>query len=50
MIANSYVPAVWSRSAGSMNIITQLRVGATVDTIRTRRNELPETYSVQTIP
>jgi hypothetical protein len=33
-----------------MNIITQLRVGATVDTIRTRRNELPETYSVQTIP
>jgi hypothetical protein len=50
MIANSYVPAVWSRKDASMSIITQLRVGATVDTIRTRRNELAEAYSVQTIP
>lgn len=50
MIANSFVPAVWSRSAGTMNIVTQVRVGDRVDTIRSRRNELPETYSVQTIP
>jgi hypothetical protein len=50
MIANSFVPAVWSRKDGNMNIITQLRVGDRVDTIRTRRNELAETYTTTTIP
>jgi len=50
MIANSYLPAVWSRKDASMNIITQLRVGDRVDTIRTRRNELAETYVTRTIP
>jgi hypothetical protein len=49
-IANSFVPAVWSRKDGNMNIITAIRVGDRVDTIRSRRNELPETYVTATIP
>ncbi len=49
-IANSYVPAVWSRKDANMNLITQVRVGDRVDTIRTRRNELAEVYTTLTIP
>jgi len=50
MIGNAFVPAVWSRKDASMNIITGLRVGDRVDTIRSRRNELPESYVTTTIP
>lgn len=38
-------PALWSRKYGTVKAWDQLRVGRTVDTIRRRRNELPEIYS-----
>jgi len=49
MLAGNLVPVIWSRSTGQFQTINQIRVGNKVDTIRSRRNELPETYSLATL-
>jgi hypothetical protein len=36
--------AIWSRTALSSALVTQLRVGDVVDTQRRRRDAVPETY------
>lgn len=38
-------PALWSRTRGTVIPWDSIRVGGTVDTIRRRRNELPEVYT-----
>lgn len=38
--------SIWSRKDGTLVAVNQIRVGNKVDTMRSRRNELPETYSV----
>lgn len=38
-------PALWSRTYGTVVEWDTIRVGSKVDTIRRRRNELPEAYS-----
>lgn len=45
----SHLPSVWSRSIPTTQTIDSVRVGNKVDTIRTRRNKLPEAYMVQAI-
>lgn len=40
-----HAPALWSRTYGTVKPWDAIRVGRTVDTIRRRRNELPESYS-----
>ena len=40
--------SVWSRKDGTVHRVTQLRVGNKFDTIRKRRNALPETYTIAT--
>jgi hypothetical protein len=49
LLAGNLVPVIWSRTTGQFQTISQIRVGNKVDTIRSRRNELPETYSVGTL-
>lgn len=39
-------PALWSRTYGTVVGWDNMRVGNKIDTIRRRRNELPEAYSV----
>lgn len=45
--ASQHVPAVWSRTEGRLASIDSIRVGNKFDTIRRRRNSLPETYEVR---
>lgn len=39
-----HVPSVWSKKEGRLNYVTKVRVGSKVDTMRSRRNAIPETY------
>lgn len=41
-------PVIWSRRLGSTSAITELRVGLAVDTIRSRRADVPEDYATFT--
>lgn len=50
LTAAGIIPCTWSRKDGALRGITELRVGNKLDTVRRRRNALPETYSVTTIP
>lgn len=47
--AGSHLPSVWSRSIPTTQTVDTVRVGNKVDTIRTRRNKLPELYKVLTV-
>jgi heme exporter protein D len=48
--AGGYVPAVWSRTVASLQApVVSIRVGNKVDTIRSRRNALPEVYQQRMI-
>lgn len=40
---------VWSRSTATFSTLTQVRVGDHPDTIRSRRNAVPETYQVSAV-
>lgn len=42
--ASGHTPCVWSRSEGRFASVDGIRVGSKFDTIRRRRNHLPETY------
>lgn len=42
--ASGHVPCVWSRTEGRLSTVDGIRVGNKYDTIRRRRNALPETY------
>lgn len=42
----SHLPSVWSRTIPTTQTIDQVRVGDRVDTVRRRRNHLPESYKV----
>lgn len=45
LAAAGHVPSVWSRTVEDLvQAVTQVRVGNKIDTIRRRRNALPETY------
>jgi hypothetical protein len=39
------VPSVWSRRLANVTAVTNARVGDVPDTIRSRRNALPEAYT-----
>lgn len=43
-ISATVIPAIWSRSAGTLYAVTDFKVGDRVDTIRRRRNARAETY------
>lgn len=44
-------PALWSRTRGTVVPWDSIRVGNKIDTIRRRRNELPEVYTLEvTVP
>lgn len=45
--ASSHAPCVWSRSEARLSTVDGIRVGNKYDTIRRRRNHLPETYEVR---
>lgn len=45
--ASGHTPCVWSRSEGRLASIDSIRVGNKFDTIRRRRNALPETYETR---
>lgn len=45
MRADGHDPALWSRVRGTVVGWDYIRVGRTIDTVRRRRNALPETYS-----
>lgn len=45
--ASQHFPAVWSRTEGRLSTVDGVRVGNKYDTIRRRRNKLPETYEVR---
>lgn len=45
--ASTHTPAVWSRTEGRLASIDSIRVGNKFDTIRRRRNSLPETYETR---
>jgi hypothetical protein len=48
--ALQHYPAVWSRTVEDLvNPVSQVRVGNKLDTIRSRRNALPETYEVRAV-
>lgn len=42
--ASGHVPCVWSRTEGRLSTVDGIRVGNKFDTIRRRRNHLPEIY------
>lgn len=42
--ASGHSPCVWSRTEGRFSTVDGIRVGNKYDTIRRRRNSLPETY------
>lgn len=44
LIGLGITPCVWSRTLALMSPVTSARVGSVVDTIRTRREQLPENY------
>lgn len=46
----TFVPCVWSRKAGSLSPVEEVRVGIVCDTIRSRRNNTAESYSTATWP
>ena len=50
-LANAgHTPIVWSRvTEGLFGVVTQIRVGNKMDTIRRRRNQLPEAYAETSI-
>jgi hypothetical protein len=41
--------SIWSRTYGTVNPVTSIRVGNKFDTVRSRRNKLPETYDLRAI-
>lgn len=43
--AAGHIPCMWSKRYGTMTPWDSIRVGQTFDTMRTRRNELPEVYT-----
>lgn len=45
--ASGHTPAVWSRIEGRLASVDSIRVGNKFDTIRRRRNSLPETYEAR---
>lgn len=50
LIAAGHVPSLWSRTvAGLVNPINEVRVGNKFDTMRSRRNDIPEVYVSQPI-
>lgn len=49
MNLNGHVMSLWSRKFAVMHIVTQMRVGNKIDTIRSRRNQLPEVYDIHAI-
>ena len=42
---DSRSPQVWSRKDATTSTVTTIRIGRAVDTIRSRRRDLPETYA-----
>ena len=42
--AATLTPSVWSRSLATVQAVTGARIGNVPDTIRSRRNQLPESY------
>lgn len=42
--ASGHAPCVWSRTEGRLSTVDGIRVGNKYDTIRRRRNHLPEVY------
>lgn len=45
--ASGHTPCVWSRTEGRLSSIDSIRVGNKFDTIRRRRNALPEVYETR---
>lgn len=45
--ASGHTPCVWSRTEGRLATVDSIRVGNKFDTIRRRRNSLPETYETR---
>lgn len=45
--ASGHTPCVWSRTEGRLSTLDGIRVGNKFDTIRRRRNSLPETYEAR---
>lgn len=45
--ASGHTPCVWSRKEGRLASIDGIRVGSKFDTIRRRRNHMPETYEAR---
>lgn len=57
LASEGHTPCVWSRLAarhgalaGFLGVVNSVRVGSKYDTIRSRRNNVPETYSVLPVP
>jgi hypothetical protein len=49
LFAGAHWPSVWSRTTEDLvNYVTEVRVGNRLDTIRSRRNALPEVYQSRT--
>lgn len=44
LIAGAHFPSIWSRKAGALYPVSQIRVGNRFDTVRRRRNSNAETY------
>lgn len=47
--AGGHRPQVWSRVMGMLSEVTKVRIGSKVDTQRSRRNAILETYSEQIV-
>lgn len=45
MRTSGHSPSLWSRTRGTVTPWDFIRVGRTIDTVRRRRNEVPEIYS-----
>lgn len=45
--ASGHYPCVWSRTEGRLSTVDGIRVGSKFDTIRRRRNHLPEIYEAR---
>lgn len=45
--AKQHTPCVWSRTEGRLATVDSIRVGNKFDTVRRRRNNLPETYETR---
>lgn len=50
LVTQGLQPSVWSRALGALQPVTAVRIGDTIDTIRSRRNSLPENYETVWTP